>query len=229
MSAIPAIRRGSARAHGMTLVEILIALAIASLMTLTGWRAIDALQTSRDRVIADASTWQRIDDLFATLEADLRRASLTEFSGNSDSLMLLQPAINGNPTAAVVRYSTAQISAGMNDNGAQPALRITRDGGSAHTPGEARHPRLDDRAALRSAGRGLLGLSAVAAPHHPGRLAAQERATRGDDEPVTQGLAPDEHAEPHLVAVAQSHLDVDGTPHELDAHRDDVAVLHMTG
>ncbi len=118
----------------MTLVEILIALAIASLMTLTGWRAIDALQTSRDRVIADASTWQRIDDLFATLEADLRRASLTEFSGNSDSLMLLQPAINGNPTAAVVRYSTAQISAGMNDNGAQPALRITRDGGSAHTP-----------------------------------------------------------------------------------------------
>ncbi|MBP6531200.1 MAG: prepilin-type N-terminal cleavage/methylation domain-containing protein, partial [Burkholderiales bacterium] len=33
--------------HGMTLVEILIALAIASLMTLTGWRAIDALQTSR--------------------------------------------------------------------------------------------------------------------------------------------------------------------------------------
>ena len=46
---------------------------------------------------------------------------------------------------------------------------------------------------------------------------------------MTQGLAPDEHAEPHLVAVAQSHLDVDGTPHELDAHRDDVAVLHMTG
>ena len=41
--------------RGMTLVEILIALAIASLMTLTGWRAIDALQTSRDRVQADAT------------------------------------------------------------------------------------------------------------------------------------------------------------------------------
>jgi len=116
----------------MTLVEILIALAIASLMTLTGWRAIDALQTSRDRVIADASTWQRIDDLFATLEADLRRASLTEFSGNSDSLMLLQPAINGNPTAAVVRYSTAQISAGMNDK-ARSRRFESRETAGVHT------------------------------------------------------------------------------------------------
>ena len=57
----------------MTLVEILIALAIASLMTLTGWRAIDALlKSSRDRVQADATQWQQFDDFFVTLEADLR-------------------------------------------------------------------------------------------------------------------------------------------------------------
>ena len=35
-----------ARARGMTLVEIMIALSIASLMTLTGWRALDTLQVS---------------------------------------------------------------------------------------------------------------------------------------------------------------------------------------
>lgn len=118
----------------MTLVEILIALAIASLMTLTGWRAIDALQTSRDRVIADASTWQRIDDLFATLEADLRRASLTEFSGSSDSLALLQPAIDGNLMATTVRYTTTPVAAGMNANNGEPLQRITRDSGSTATP-----------------------------------------------------------------------------------------------
>jgi prepilin-type N-terminal cleavage/methylation domain-containing protein len=63
-------------ACGMTLVEILIAMAIASLMTLTGWRAVDALQVSRDRVVSEAFQWQRLDDLFVTLEADLRRASI---------------------------------------------------------------------------------------------------------------------------------------------------------
>ena len=51
-----------ARARGMTLVEIMIALSIASLMTLTGWRALDTLQVSRDRVVNDAAQWQRLDD-----------------------------------------------------------------------------------------------------------------------------------------------------------------------
>lgn len=120
--------------HGMTLVEVLIAMAIASLMTLTGWRAIDALQTSRDRVIADASTWQRIDDLFATLEADLRRASLTDFAGNTESLMLLQPAIDGSPQSTKVRYSTESLNVGINSNNNQALQRITRTSMADLTP-----------------------------------------------------------------------------------------------
>ena len=134
MNHIVAFQLQRTRVHGMTLVEILIALAIASLMTLTGWRAIDALQTSRDRVIADAATWQRIDDLFATLEADLRRASLTEFSGSSDSLTLMQPAIDGNPMVTAVRYITAPVATGMNGSDGQPLQRISRDSGNAQTP-----------------------------------------------------------------------------------------------
>ena len=96
--------------HGMTLVEILIAMAIASLMTLTGWRAVDALQTSRDRVVAEAAQWQRIDDFFVTLEADLRRASFTEFSGTADGLSLVQPALDGGPDAMRVRYRLAPLA-----------------------------------------------------------------------------------------------------------------------
>ena len=77
-----------ARARGMTLVEIMIALSIASLMTLTGWRALDTLQVSRDRVVNDAAQWQRLDDFFANLEADLRRASLSEFAADRKSTRL---------------------------------------------------------------------------------------------------------------------------------------------
>ena len=55
-------------------------------MTLTGWRAIDALQSSRDQVQADATQWQQFDDFFVTLEADLRRASLSEFSGSESGM-----------------------------------------------------------------------------------------------------------------------------------------------
>ena len=61
----------------MTLVEILIALAIASLMTLTGWRAIDALQSSRDRVQRTPRNGNN-SMTFCDPEADLRRASLSD-------------------------------------------------------------------------------------------------------------------------------------------------------
>jgi prepilin-type N-terminal cleavage/methylation domain-containing protein len=95
------------RARGMTLVEIMIALAIAALMTLTGWRAVDALQASRDRVVAEAQQWQRVDDLFVTLEADLRRASIREFIGTTDTITVLQPALDGGIDVQTVRYRLA--------------------------------------------------------------------------------------------------------------------------
>jgi prepilin-type N-terminal cleavage/methylation domain-containing protein len=109
--------------YGMTLVEILIAMAIASLMTLTGWRAVDALQTSRDRVVAEAAQWQRVDDFFVTLEADLRRASFTEFSGTANGLMLVQPALDGGPDVSTVRYQLAEL-AQTDQNSAAGAAKL---------------------------------------------------------------------------------------------------------
>ncbi len=88
------MRSENTHATGMTLVEIMIALSIASLMTLTGWRALDTLQVSRDRVVNDAAQWQRLDDFFANLEADLRRASISAFAANSDSMEMVQPSLS---------------------------------------------------------------------------------------------------------------------------------------
>ncbi len=118
--------------RGMTLVEILIALAIASLMTLTGWRAIDALQTSRDRVQADATQWQQFDDFFVTLEADLRRASLSEFSGSESGMSLLQPAADGGPAMTTVRYRVTGVDGA---NGGLPGVstRVWREATGAVT------------------------------------------------------------------------------------------------
>ena len=93
-----------APARGMTLVEIMIALSIASLMTLTGWRALDTLQVSRDRVVNDAAQWQRLDDFFANLEADLRRASLSEFAANGEAMAMVQPSLSRGVDARRVSY-----------------------------------------------------------------------------------------------------------------------------
>ena len=121
------------KSHGMTLVEILVALAIASLMTLTGWRAVDALQSSRDRVVREAAQWQRVDDFFVTLEADLRRASISEFSGNSDTITVLQPSLEGGVEVRTVRYRLTPSTAPTSTNGF-PSIDVVREAGNDRTP-----------------------------------------------------------------------------------------------
>ena len=119
--------------HGMTLVEILIALAIASLMTLTGWRAVDALQSSRDRVVGEAAQWQRIDDFFVTLEADLRRASITEFTGTTEGITIMQPALDAAIDVQMVRYRLTPSAVATSSNGF-PNIDVVRESGNDRTP-----------------------------------------------------------------------------------------------
>ena len=121
------------KSRGMTLVEILIALAIASLMTLTGWRAVDALQSSRDRMVKEAAQWQRLDDFFVTLEADLRRASITEFAGTGDTITVLQPALDGGIDVQTIGYRLAPSAAPTAAN-AFPGIDVVRESGSERTP-----------------------------------------------------------------------------------------------
>lgn len=111
--------------HGMTLVEVMIALSIASLMTLTGWRALDTLQVSRDRVVNEALQWQRLDDFFANLEADMRRASLNEFVANPDGLVMVQPSLTRG--ADLRRVSYRWLSAG-------DRVDVIRDAGGERLP-----------------------------------------------------------------------------------------------
>lgn len=111
--------------RGMTLVEIMIALSIASLMTLTGWRALDTLQMSRDRVVNDAAQWQRLDDFFANLEADLRRASLSEFAASNEGMAMVQPSLSRGVDTRRVSYRWLA----KNDR-----VEVTRDAGDERLP-----------------------------------------------------------------------------------------------
>ncbi len=90
---------------GMTLIELIVGLAIASLMTITGWRAIDGLQAARDQTVADSARWQGLDTFFATLEADLRRADLNVFRGDANSLSFKLLGNTAAEPATEIRYT----------------------------------------------------------------------------------------------------------------------------
>ncbi|MFN3628853.1 MAG: prepilin-type N-terminal cleavage/methylation domain-containing protein [Casimicrobiaceae bacterium] len=99
--------RKRARSIGMTLVEILIAIAITSIISLAGWRAIDVLQQARDQSQAEALTWQRLETLFESLESDLRRAEFAGFSGGPDGLRfwLVPVEATGRPLVVDWRFT----------------------------------------------------------------------------------------------------------------------------
>lgn len=115
----------SHRSRGMTLVELLVGLAITTLMTVAGWRAIETLQTARDVTQRDVAAWQALDTLFETIEADLRRADLRAFRGTAAGFdFRLNALSDGAPTQAA-RYRATPIDSGFR------VVRETNDGAIA--------------------------------------------------------------------------------------------------
>jgi general secretion pathway protein J len=66
--------RTVAPGRGFTLLELLVALAIFSLLSVLGYRAVAALTSSEAQLSAEAQRWQALDTLFARIEADFRQA-----------------------------------------------------------------------------------------------------------------------------------------------------------
>src|SRR5262249_24651637 len=62
------------RLRGITLLELLVALAILALLSLLGYRAISALAESEVRLADETRRWRTLDALFVRLESDLREA-----------------------------------------------------------------------------------------------------------------------------------------------------------
>lgn len=79
----PADRSRRDRAHGFTLIEALVAIAILAVVAVLAWRATDALTGSDTAVSAESRRWQDLDAVLARMEADMREAlpRVTEASG----------------------------------------------------------------------------------------------------------------------------------------------------
>lgn len=64
------------RNYGMTLVEVLVALAILGLLSLLGYRALDSTLRVRDRVAVEAGRWRELSFFFDRLRDDLDQPSM---------------------------------------------------------------------------------------------------------------------------------------------------------
>ncbi len=68
------MRRIERAVRGFTLVEALVAVAILGIVALLAWRATGAMADSEAQISNESRHWQRLDALFARMEADMRRA-----------------------------------------------------------------------------------------------------------------------------------------------------------
>ncbi len=64
------------RHRGMTLVEVLVALAILGLLSLLGYRALDSTLRVRDRVSVEAGRWRELSFFFDRLREDIDQPSV---------------------------------------------------------------------------------------------------------------------------------------------------------
>ena len=100
---------------GFTLIELLVSLIILALLSIAGYRGLDAVLQSRERVAAETHKWQHLTFFFSRLEQDIAQAvhrSIRDSSGQ------LQPEWLGH--AVVVGEDDAELiftRAGMADQG----------------------------------------------------------------------------------------------------------------
>lgn len=105
-------RNGRIRACGMTLVELLIAISIASLLAVAGYRALASLTASATQLAQTTQRWQALEAHAQAVEQAYRRAvpgALFDLQPDSLTLSML----DGHGVVQSVRFGAtdAQVSA----------------------------------------------------------------------------------------------------------------------
>ncbi len=104
------------RQHGFTLIELLVAMIILAFITVAGYRSLDSVLQTRERVAAETQKWQHLSFFFARLEQDIAQAV---HRGVRDAGGIPQAEWIGHPV--VVGENDAELTftrAGITDQGA---------------------------------------------------------------------------------------------------------------
>ena len=106
---------------GFTLLEVLLALTIAALLAITGYRGLSLLLDSDQRLAAQSRQWRSLDQFFARLESDLRKAvprGVRGPGGDEPALLLTAGNAVSGAYATMLRFSRAGGESGAAGVGA---------------------------------------------------------------------------------------------------------------
>ena len=78
------------RHHGLTLVELLVAIVILSVLGVMSYRALEHAANSRDRLSADYNAWQSLSRSLAMIENNLQQVVMRGGSFNKGAPILLR-------------------------------------------------------------------------------------------------------------------------------------------
>ena len=101
--------------RGFTLIELLVALVILALLSVAGYRGLDAVLQTRERIAQETRKWQHLAFFFSRLEQDVAQAAHRPVR---DQGGLVQPEWDGRPV--VVAEDEAELTftrSGIPDQG----------------------------------------------------------------------------------------------------------------
>ena len=127
------------RARGFTLIELLVASALLAILAVIGWRGLDAVLTSRDRIVERSDELQAMSVAFSQMDEDLRRSWPVRLLGlavptltfrPTDAGMTLQLLREGGGASDPSRIERVayRLRDGLLERGFGPLLAVTGDG-----------------------------------------------------------------------------------------------------
>ena len=122
--------RPRTRASGFTLLELLIAVTLMSVLALMSWRALDSLIDARERITRSSDDLRELVVAFAQIEEDLRRAWPIRLIDTGRQSVLLQMAAGGSDSSTggeldLLREAPAVAALALNGSAAGDPSRLS--------------------------------------------------------------------------------------------------------